>query len=97
MTRSDRGDPRRGQGAVSEELGRVEGVGEAGRDRLGLRRLPAWSSMWSYAVTPLDQLRLGPPDQTSGLDLQVLLDVLDKISRVRIRQNFRVEARQCGL
>ena len=26
-----RGDPGRGQGAVSEELGRVEGVGEAGR------------------------------------------------------------------
>ena len=41
--------------------------------------------------------RLGPPDQTSGLDLPVFLDVLDKISRVRIRQNFRVEARQCGL
>ena len=26
-----RGHPRRGQGAVSEELGRLEGVGEAGR------------------------------------------------------------------
>ena len=26
-----RGDPGRGQGAVSEELGRLEGVGEAGR------------------------------------------------------------------
>ena len=29
-----RGDLGRGQGAVSEELGRVEDVGEAGRDRL---------------------------------------------------------------
>ena len=28
------GDPGRGQGAVSEELGRLEGVGEAGRGRL---------------------------------------------------------------
>ena len=53
--------------------------------------------MWSYAVTPLDQLRLGPPDQTSGLDLPVVLDVLDKTSQVRIRQNFRVEAPQRGL
>jgi hypothetical protein len=32
MTRSG-GDARRGQGTVSEELGRLEGVGEAGRDR----------------------------------------------------------------
>src|SRR4051812_18513897 len=31
------GDPGRGQGAVSEELGRMEGVGEAGRGRLALR------------------------------------------------------------
>ena len=31
MTRSDGGDAGGSQGAVSEELGRVEGVGEAGR------------------------------------------------------------------
>jgi hypothetical protein len=37
--RSDhaRGDPGRGHGAISEELGRLEGVGEAGGD--GVRRL----------------------------------------------------------
>ena len=36
-----RGDPGGGQGAISEELGRVEGVGEAGRGRLGLPRAGA--------------------------------------------------------
>ena len=31
-----RGDPGRGQGAISEELGRLEGVGEAGRGCLSV-------------------------------------------------------------
>jgi hypothetical protein len=30
-----RGDPGGSQGAISEELGRLEGLGEAGRDQLG--------------------------------------------------------------
>ena len=37
-TLGSRGDLGGSQGAISEELGRLEGVGEAGRDRLGLRR-----------------------------------------------------------
>ena len=34
-----RGDPGRGQGAISEELGRLEGVGEAEGGRIGEARL----------------------------------------------------------
>jgi hypothetical protein len=37
-TLGSRGDPGGSQGAISEKLGRLEGVGELGRDRLGQRR-----------------------------------------------------------
>ena len=37
-TLGSRGDVRGSQGAISKELGRLEEGGEAGRDRLGLRR-----------------------------------------------------------
>ena len=58
-----RGDPRRGQGAVSEELGRLEGVGEAGRGSLTslspLAALPNWRRFFVNLLRGVAPFRRG--------------------------------------